>query len=566
MSQSNAEPVTKLPLLAARTYRFSKGEAGSLTIFALCLFMLMIMVGGIAVDLMRYESMRTSLQNTLDRATLAAASLSQALEGEDVVTDYFDKAGLTEYLSGVTVDEGLNYREVVADAKAATNPFFLHLVGIDEMDAPGHSQAEQRMTNVEIMLILDVSGSMTSNNRLTNLKVAANEFVNTVLAGGQQDRISVGIVPFNGQVNLGSELRQQYNYTNAHGVADVNCVDLPPSVYSTTGLSTALALPMTAHADTYSSTTKSTTYYAWNNTSNATVAVANLWCPPSATNTVMMPTNDISDLQAKISGMTAIGATSINAGMKWGLALLDPGSDSVISHFVSTGDVPNVFDGRPFEFLDPEAMKVVVLMTDGSHFSEERVKTAYKTGVSPVYRSPYDGNFSIRFTSGRPSVAGVNEYWVPHLGTWRALPWTNSTNTGASTLAPLDWSEVWAGPATGPWAGTGVRVQWVAWQLYARALGTSDSDRNTKYNTWFGQMREQTAVSTMDQQLQQVCSLAKTNDVTVYGIAFEAPAAGRTQISQCASSPAHYFNATGLQIQTAFRAIAANISQLRLTQ
>jgi hypothetical protein len=40
--------------------------------------------------------MRTSLQNTLDRATLAAASLSQQLDAEDVVTDYFDKAGLAD--------------------------------------------------------------------------------------------------------------------------------------------------------------------------------------------------------------------------------------------------------------------------------------------------------------------------------------------------------------------------------------------------------------------------------------------------------------------------------------
>jgi hypothetical protein len=66
--------------------------------------------------------------------------------------------------------------------------------------------------------------------------------------------------------------------------------------------------------------------------------------------------------------------------------------------------------------------------------------------------------------------------------------------------------------------------------------------------------------------LQQSCTLAKNNGVIVYGIAFEAPANGQTQISGCATSPSHYFNATGLQIQSAFRAIASNISQLRLTQ
>lgn len=554
MSQSNAKLTTGLALRSGLWCRFAKAEAGSLTIFALCLFILMVMLGGVAVDLMRYETMRTSLQNTLDRATLASASLTQQLNAEDVVTDYFDKAGLAEYLTSVTVDEGLNYREVIADARASTNPFFMHLIGINEMDAPGHSQAEQRVTNVEIVLVLDVSGSMASNSRLTNLKTAAKEFVSTVLSNDSEDRVSIAIVPFNGQVNLGAELRQQFNFTNDHGVADVNCVDLPASVYSEPGISTALELPMTAHADTYSSTTKAG-YYAWNG-SSATVNTGNRWCPPSTLNTVMMPSQSITALQAKINNLDAIGATSINAGMKWGMTLVDPGSQGVINHFVNIGEVPAVFDGRPFEFTEPEAMKVIVLMTDGEHFVEERVKTAYKTGVSPIYRSPYDGNYSIRFITGRPGVSGSNEYWVPHLGTWRALPWTNSSNTGAATLQPITWPEVWSQ----------VRLQWVVWQLYARALGTNDSQRTSQNATWLAAFREQTPVTTMNAQLQLMCSQAKSHDVTVYGIAFEAPTGGQTQISQCATSSAHYFKATGLQIKTVFRSIASNISQLRLTQ
>lgn len=556
MSQLNVEQAMALPLRAGAWRRFAKSETGSLTIFALCLFMLMVMIGGVAVDLMRYEAMRTSLQNTLDRATLASASLTQRLNPRDVVTDYFDKAGLSEYLTSVTVDQGMNYREVVADARAATNPFFMHLIGIDEMDAPGRSQAEQRMTNVEIVLVLDVSGSMDTNNRLINLKSAAKEFVNTVLSADTENRISIAIVPFNGQVNLGANLRQRFNFTDDHNVTDVNCIDLPASVYSTTGISTTLALPMTAHADTYSGTTRNSSYYAWSDSANGTVIAGNRWCPPSTANTVMLPSRSITGLQAKIDSLTAIGATSINAGMKWGMTLIDPGSRNVINHFINTGTVPGIFAGRPFDYTDPEAMKVVVLMTDGDHFAEERVKQPYKVGPSPIYKSPNDGNYSIRFTTGRPSIAGTNEYWVPHLGTWRALPWTNSTNTGASTLQPLTWPQVWSQ----------VRLQWVVWQLYARALGTTDAQRSTQYTNWIEAFREQTVIGTMNNQLQQICSLARANDVTVYGIAFEAPPGGQTQIAQCATSSAHYFQAAGLQISTVFRSIASNITQLRLTQ
>jgi len=52
-------------------------ENGTVTIFALMMFILMLAAGGIAIDVMRYETQRTQLQYTLDRAVLAAAALNQ---------------------------------------------------------------------------------------------------------------------------------------------------------------------------------------------------------------------------------------------------------------------------------------------------------------------------------------------------------------------------------------------------------------------------------------------------------------------------------------------------------
>ena len=111
-----------------------------------------------------------------------------------------------------------------------------------------------------------------------------------------------------------------------------------------------------------------------------------------------------------------------------------------------------------------------------------------------------------------------------------------------------------------------MRLSYVAWQFYARALGSTSSARSTEYANRMIAFRTQTATTSMDSQLQQICGLAKGQGVIVYGIAFEAPTNGQTQIRNCSTSAAHYFNASGLQIRTAFRAIASNISQLRLTQ
>ncbi|MGL6209582.1 MAG: pilus assembly protein TadG-related protein [Paracoccaceae bacterium] len=525
-------------------------------VFAIMLGVLMIAMGGLAVDLMKYEQTRTTIQNTLDRSTLAATSLTQKLDPEYVVRDYFDKAGMEENLKRVTVNEGLNFRAVSAEAVAETNPAFLHMIGIDEFDVDAGSGAEQRITDVEIALVLDVSGSM-EGAKIANLIAAAREFVDTVTANDEENRITIAIVPYNAQVNLGPALRGKFQATHIHGKAGVDCLEVPTSTYSTLTMPRNLNMAMSAFADTVSNTTTTTVvngntvsaniYIPHDDVSLAKMDAIDSNCKDIPGNLVRLPTSDKEVLKTHISGLFADGNTSIMLGMRWGLTMLDPGARTMFNELIGSGHIANDFTGRPFEWGAKNTMKVVVLMTDGEHVSHVLVKDAYKAGPSDIYRSTGDGNYSI-FHSSR---AAPNQYWVPHLGTWQATAW----NSGAG--APRqNWEHVWQSQ----------RLSWVAYQLYARALGDSTT-RSGIYNTWMSNFRgTNSAVSTMNTNLQQTCNLAKNKKIIVYGIAFEAPTNGATQIAACASSPSHYFNANGLQIKTAFRAIASNITQLRLTQ
>lgn len=528
--------------LELRLRKFAAEEDGTLLAFAAVVLVIMLAISGMGLDIMRYETVRTDLQQTLDRSTLAAASLSQTLDSTEVVRDYFEKAGLADKLTKVTVTKGLNYKTVDAEAEADTDPIFMNLLSREnsiDLDAKAHSIAEQRITNVEIMLVLDVSGSM-AGAKINNLKDSASEFVDTVLNADGGGRISIGIIPYNGQVNLPQYLQNVYNSEDDHGVANVNCFDLPSSVYSGLGMSTSLEMPVTGHVDTYSST--STSGYVSVNSSSAVPNPANRWCPVSTTNVVRAPTNDATALKAHINGLSAGGATSINAGMKWGLALLDPGSRSVISAMVAQGQTPGVFASRPYDYGQDDTMKVVVLMTDGEHFSEERLNPGYRAGTSPIYRSSGDGNYSIYINRANTN----NDYWVPHRNEWRSSAWNNGYG-----VYQITWDELWSRQ----------RMTWVAWQLYARAYNSSQA-----YYNAMDTFRTKTPVETMNSQLQSVCNMARDNNVIVYGIAFEAPPNGQEQIRACSTTDSHYFDADGLEIQSAFRSIASNISQLRLTQ
>jgi Flp pilus assembly protein TadG len=557
---------------------FRRAEDGSLVVFALMLAVLMLMMGGIAVDIMRYETRRTSLQNALDRSTLAAAAWTQDLDPESVVDDYFLKAGLADYLTSVTVTQGLNFSSVTAEAEADAEPMFLNMLGIDKFEAPGIATAEQRINNVEVMLVLDVSYSMNSNNRLANLKVAAKKFVSDVLTNDVEHRISIGIVPFNGQVNLTPTLAARFNTVYPSGVTDINCIDLLDPVYDDSFMDETFQMSMTTGADPRSTTNTANAYTAYNNSSYATPSNISRSCPAVAGNVVRLPQQNIATLQSNINGLQSAGYTSIDAGIKWGLSLLDPHAQDLFADMITAGQMPSSAVGRPFEYDDREAMKVIVLMTDGENTADVRVVDSYKFGNSPIWRGT-DNNYSIFHNSkvvstDATTICNSRPYFVPHLGVWQSRPWngTAPVNTAcydAAAVTPSTavqtWPQVWAS----------LRTSYVAWQFYARPLGglgntsTEIAARTTTYNVMMDTFLSSSIPSEMDANLQDICGLAKDNDVTIYGIAFEAPSVGQTAIRNCSTNPvegSHYFTASGSGISTVFNAIASNISQLRLTQ
>lgn len=543
-----------LPHLTARALTgmgraFRRAEDGSLAILAVILFALMAMLGGIAVDMMRHEQMRTALQQTIDRSVLAAAALSQERGPEAVVNDYFAKAGLSQYLESVEVRQGLNFRTVQATAGTTLSPFFMHMMGIDQLDVSAASTAEQRITNVEISMVLDVSGSMSSSNRLANLKVAARNFVWRVLRHDVERRISISIVPYNAQVNLGAPLRSKFNVTELHGTPNVDCIDLPASVYGTLSMSRTAPMPASPHADTSTATTLFNEYFP---IEGHHIFGEGNRCPPRPANIVRPLGHSISTLQAQINALQAVGNTSINAGLRWGLTLLDPAMRSAVSELVDENVVNPSFRGRPFDWNDPDSMKVVILMTDGEHFASNLVRDGYRTGLSPIWYSAADNAFAIRHQTGRPSSAGNNQYWYPHRRDGRG-EWRSDVMAGYTQQT---WVQVWAR----------ARMSWVAWQLYGRALGTNDSTRNGAYLTQVSLFRERPHAGIMDNQLLQLCTLAKAQGVVIYGIAFEAPDVGKSVIRNCSSGADFYYEAVGSEIGLVFDSIASSISALRLTQ
>jgi Flp pilus assembly protein TadG len=543
------------PALLDRFAHFRISDSGNMTILAFGLFMAMTMMGGLAIDLMRYEATRTQMQQTLDRSVLAAASLTQQLDPKTVVADYFSKAGLAKYLTSVNVQEGINFRSVKVDAKAATDPIFMHMMGISEFDAAGSSSASERHSNVEISLVLDISGSMKDDGRITAMKAAATDFVQTVLSNDKDKKFTIQIVPFNGKVNLGAALAARYNLKGAHNIPDVNCIDLPPSVYSSTGISTTTEMTLTSNADSDSRYDR--LFDGWWESAPVREQLA---CAPSKDNIILLPTNDLETLRNHIRKLDPIGGTSINVGMKWGLALLDPGARNMFAQLRIAGIMDAPTKDRPFNYNTEDSLKIVILMTDGENTDEEFIGEGYKFENSPIWLRDSSNQYSAFHESkvSSSAICASRPFWVPHLRAYHSRPWNGTfplfecyveaeNYPGAKRQT---WPEVWSK----------LRVKWVVQELFAEGLGWRS------YKPLMNKIMVNVKTPLMNDQLAMTCNLAKANGVVVYGIAFEAPRNGQSLIKNCATSNAHYFEAKGLQIKTAFRTIADNIGQLRLTQ
>lgn len=353
-----------------RFVKFGKDESGVATIFACFMIMMMVLVGGIGVDLMRNEMERVRLQNTLDRAVLAAADLDQTLSPQEVVADYFLKSGFPGQPGTVTVDEGLNYRIVTASASTQHETQFMHLMGVDELSIPAAGTAEERISKVEVSLVLDISGSMATNNRIGNLRDASREFVDQLIREETEDLISITLIPYSEHVNAGPDIfnalpntfhRHDYSY----------CVEFPDSDFETTELSSSHYYDQMQHFQWY--------YSSYN-------AVDNTTCPRRDYEEIQAFSQSETDLYAQIDQLQPRAQTSIFLGMKWATALLDPSTRGVVTDMINDGHIDNEFAGRPANYDDPETLKTIVVMTDGVNTTSYRIRNwAYDSNSDYVH-------------------------------------------------------------------------------------------------------------------------------------------------------------------------------------
>lgn len=540
--------------------RLCREEDGTMIIFGLVMLIIMLAAGGMAVDFMRFERDRAITQYTLDRAMLASAALSQPLDPQTVVEDYFDKSGIEDVTLVVTPDAGINYKKVTASAQKPTKTFFINMLGIDTMTASTAGAAEERIEKVEISLVLDVSGSMGNNSKLQNLKDAAKEFVDTVLTTETQDLISISVIPYNMQVNAGSQILNGLPITTEH--TNSNCVDFDADDYEETSMRVSDGSII---VEDYQRSGHFDAFYTTINHPDAasTLDDTRVWhCPTTEWSRILLHSQDNQELKDKIDSFVAGGNTSIDIGVKWGTAFLDPSTRPITAAQTGDDNVDGVFDNRPANYDDGETIKILVVMTDGINTTEYRLQDDYRSGLSDLWMDQDSTWISIQTEGITTPGTSDDVFYASDLYTWDLDG--NGWEDDAWVTSPYD-----ANPGNGddpinltwPEVFEMMSVRYDAYyHNYAQYWSASDYyDRRNAMMNWLNGSQK-------NARLDDACTAAKGENIVVFTIGFEVSNASGQVLKDCASSASNYYDVDGVEISDAFNSIAKTIQRLKLIQ
>lgn len=188
-------------------------------IFALVMpALIMLTLGGI--DINRVTTAKARVQDALDAATLAAARSSYT-DPKDLKTVALValKANLRNASVEPFSDEAVKIeltkdQVVIADIQVQVKTLIANVVLPpygkildDTLPVSVHSEVNRSSKDIEVSLVLDITGSMGSNNRIGDLKNAANQLIKLVVqpAAKQTPYYSrMAIVPYSIGVNLGA--------------------------------------------------------------------------------------------------------------------------------------------------------------------------------------------------------------------------------------------------------------------------------------------------------------------------------------------------------------------------
>ncbi|EFO32314.1 putative Flp pilus assembly protein TadG [Roseibium sp. TrichSKD4] len=198
-------------------HKFGSDERGSLLPLVAGVCLILLVVAGSAVDYGRALGYRHKIANAVDAAALTVAKqLSTTVLTENQIRTglknafraNLNAAGINS--QGIDnldfkVDPGEGTLDVWSSVDIQTNFIKLGGIGPEKLEVGAASQVNYSRFDVELALVLDVTGSMRPD--MNALKEASKSIVNILLpddSNSRESKVRISLVPYSQGVNLGS--------------------------------------------------------------------------------------------------------------------------------------------------------------------------------------------------------------------------------------------------------------------------------------------------------------------------------------------------------------------------
>jgi Flp pilus assembly protein TadG len=187
--------------------RFFRHQAGGVAVIVALTLIPILAASGAAIDFGRAYAVKARLTSALDAAGLAVGKSTPA-DAPRIFARFFAANYPAEKL-GVPVNPTVTIvgGEIRLTAEARVKTAFLKIIRIPEITVVAQSTIIRETKDLEIVLVLDNTGSMRINNRIGALRAAAQEMVDIVF--GTEDEpedLLMALVPFVTTVNIGNGL------------------------------------------------------------------------------------------------------------------------------------------------------------------------------------------------------------------------------------------------------------------------------------------------------------------------------------------------------------------------
>ncbi|WP_135506211.1 TadE/TadG family type IV pilus assembly protein [Roseovarius aestuariivivens] len=570
---------------------FKRDEEGAMTILTLFIFLFMLVMAGLGIDTMRHEMNRAKLQATLDSAVLAGAGAATAPDAEAVVKDYFAKAGMADKLTDISegdIQMTLNTSSVSASASFTMDTYLMKLSGVEQLSSSAEATAEMRVPKLEIVLVLDVSGSMANNSKIGNLKTAANAFIDKVMASWRSRPGStvMSIVPFSTSVTPSDGIFKVLAVGEDHTYS--NCLYLEENDYTHPSLATGSS--SNSSGQNLKQAIYTSMYGGFDDLNS-------VWrsCYTDEYFQILPYSIDKNVLHAKINSLQAAGNTSTDQGIKYGSALLHPDWREVSSSLIADGVVDASQVNVPADYDEPETLKIMIVMGDGenttTHFFN-KMPSEFRGANSDLHLVTHQfmkfeyayekRNRDAKFSSLEYEAYCADSNWVCKYEAYGPLKSAYYLEDPDPTDRDGDGiKDVFYNIEKNRWLSanefndlsddigfvSSEQVSWeTAWGLMSPHYYGEITENWQPWNDY--RYAEQITGATKNSRMDNVCTAAKTAGAIIYTIGFEIAEGGvaETALESCASSNSHYYRVEGLDITDAFGSIAGNVQALRLTQ